>query len=52
MRKTMMGLVEIEKKEISYGQFETFHNADPIYCALNNASIQHEDCVGSNQRIC
>ena len=30
----MMSLIETKKKEISYGKFEAYHNAGPIYCAI------------------
>ena len=51
MRKTMMSLVETKKKEISYGNFEAYHNADPIFLSLSNSTIQPDDGDAYNQRI-
>ena len=51
MRKTFMSMVETKKKEFSYSKFESYHNADPVYCALNGKRQNPDDGTDSTDRI-
>ena len=51
MRTTFMSMVEIKKKEFSFSKFESYHNADPIYCALNGKGQNPDDGTDSTDRI-
>lgn len=44
-------MIETKKKEYSFGKIECYHNADPIYMALNNEPQNPDDGIGSTMRI-
>ena len=41
MRKTFMSLVETKRREYSYGKIESFHHANPAFCALRKRVRWH-----------
>ena len=45
MRKTFMSMVETKKKEYSFSKFESYHNADPVFCAINGQPCNPVDGV-------
>ena len=51
MRKTFMSMVETKKEEYSYSKFESYHNADPVFCFLNGNVQNPDDGEESTQRI-
>ena len=51
MRKTFMSMVEIEEKKYSHIKFESYLNANPVYCNINGTLQNPDDSESSIQRI-